>query len=180
MATAKNTGRMRQSIRDSIKQVKSMEKVSFFGRMIAPMKVSSLKTTFTASASTSGRTAESMKDNGRTTRWRVKEFSPGLMDEDTRDNTRTIRKKDSVYSHSEMAAFMKDNGKMESSTGRESLKRRTFPARVCGRMESGSSGLMKPSRTRTDLLEAIKGFRRMDNDVELLYDFIIIHLIIIQ
>jgi len=111
-------GPMKQSIKESIKVEKNMEKVLFFGKMTVVMRDSLLRIIFTDLENMFGKMEEFMKDSGRTTKWREKVFLPGLMVENMKDNTRTIRRKALVSLHLETVEFIKENGRMANSTAR--------------------------------------------------------------
>jgi hypothetical protein len=134
MVMVRRTGLMRPSIKDSIRLEKNMEKDFFYGRTTALMKGSFSKIIFMALVNMSGKMGAFTKDNGKIIKWKEKEYLLGLMDGSTRDNTKTIRNKDLEFSHSEMEEYTKGNGKMASSTGKASLKRKTSQDKAFGKM----------------------------------------------
>lgn len=140
MATARRTGLMRLSTKDSIRLERSTERVCFCGRTIALMKGSSSKITSMDSANTSGRMGVSMKDSGRTTRWRERECSLGSTAASMRESTKTTRSKDLEFSRSETGGYTKGSGRMVSSTAKVFSRRRTSQERVFGRTDSVWNG----------------------------------------
>ena len=99
--------------------IKNMDTENSPGLMVAPTKVSSMRTTLRVRGSTNGPTAESTKESGRTTKWRATVCSYGLMAESTKESTSMIRRKERALSSGQMAVNTKETGRTESSTGSE-------------------------------------------------------------
>jgi len=70
-----------------------MEKVSFYGKTIAPSKVSSSKITFMASENMYGKMEEFTNMNGSPIKWKDEAFSHVFMAGDTKENTEKARMK---------------------------------------------------------------------------------------
>jgi len=77
MATEKKPGQTKQFIKDNIVMAKNMEKVYFYGRMTAAMRVSFYKIISMVSVNMSGKMVEYMKDNGEIIKWREKVYLLG-------------------------------------------------------------------------------------------------------
>jgi len=112
MVTERKPGLTKLFIKEIISMEKNMERVHFYGKMTAVMKVNSLKTIFKVLVNTFGKMVGLMKVSGKITKWMEKGFLRGLMEEGMKDNIRTIKKKVLEFFILEMVEFIKGNGKM--------------------------------------------------------------------
>ena len=140
---AKNHGLMEQLIEGHTKKEKSMETEFFTGEMTVRMREVFMKIKFTEKVNTYGRMEECMMEIGTITRCMVRVFSYGPMVESMMGSIIMIRRRDLAFFYLRMDVDMKESGKMESSKGEVSTRRKTLLRRVYGRTGKGLSGYRK-------------------------------------
>lgn len=93
MDMVSSTGLTKLYTKDNTNVEKNMEKVCFYGRMIAHMRASFFKTIFMDSVSILGKMGVFIKENGKIIKCKAKEYLHGLMDADMKVNIKMIRNK---------------------------------------------------------------------------------------
>lgn len=131
----KKNGKMEHFIKVVINQVKNKEKGYLFGETIAHLKENLKKIIFMGKGNMYGKMEESMKENGSIIKCMEKAFLLGLMEGNMMDNIAMIKSMVLEYLYLKTEEFMKENGKVESNTEEENIKRRNLSEKEYGKME---------------------------------------------
>lgn len=147
--TASKNGKTAPIIKVITKLAKNKAKGHSSGGMTVPTLVNSNKITSMEKEYIYGKMEGCSMGNGITTKCTGRAYSLGQMVGNTKAPTKMIRSMGLGSLLLEMAAFMKENGKMGSSTGVEFTGRKRFQGKGYGRMESELDGwIIKRTRSQ--------------------------------